>query len=765
MYPLYHPHILITVPSDIAFVVDLLNIRFQTHNLFYNVVDITATKAMGEDLMSKNSKAMSLIILSCEDHIIRLFGSDDLAASAWRSLKQQYGHVGFSARHLAFQSLVSNSLATCDNIDTYIDQFRTHVTTLSQMTSMPLPQWLLLSILINNVGNTFEAWSQSIMQQLRVKTISENTNTYLEEVIASLIDEARRVNTGAGSQNQNTALTARKPAKTKPICRYCGKIHKSENCWQEFPEKKPSARLSTSTTTTAATSSQNNNTTYSPSNIAFLSKNQNHLCDSWILDSGATQHMCNNKSQFTHIEPFSTTITIANNTKMNATGKGDVTLTTRNGTSFKLINVLLVPNLASNLLSVCCATQNPHMSFNFVNGECNIMHQNKLLATATKHDSLLVLETGNNYAHVTKTTDTLTWHKRLGHLNQDYMTKGSIKSVVGRVEEFTCEACLKNKSTRIISRKPLIKAKRPLEMIHSDLAGPITPLSLGGNKYVITFTDDFSRFSWVFPCREKSKCLDIFKVFKEAVENELNHKIAFVHCDNGGEYSSKEWKQFTQQHGIQMLYTVPHTPEQNGVAERLNRTLFNMTRCFLNDSNRLTKPLWAELVRTSCYIKNRLPCSSNEQFKSAYEMLFNRPPSLSHLRIIGSTCYSNKTGKNVGKLDERADKCLLVGYESDNIFRVYDPSSRKVFRSRDLVIKEQMHYDQNESSESNSIDLREDINVHQETVHLDLNSSNHNIQNDENNPLLRNNSPIIPSPQINTPRRDFDISTLLIVIM
>ena len=642
---------------------------------------------MSEDLMSKNSKAMSLIILSCEDHIIRLFGSDDLAASAWRSLEKQYGHVGFSARHLAFQSLVSTNLTSCGNVDTYIDQFRTHITTLSQMSTAPLPQWLLLSILINNVGSTFEAWSQSIMQQVRVKTISENSHLYLDEVIASLIDEARRMNHGGPVHNQNTAMTARKGGKVKPICKYCGKIHKSDNCWLEFPEKRPTARYSSTSQNQQA---QQNHQSQQPDNIAFLSKNKSGRCDIWIIDSGATQHMCNDQSQFIDFESFSTTITIANNSVMHATGRGNVELHTALGNSFTLQNVLFVPQLASNLISVCCAMKNPKVRLNFVNSECHILYQDKIIATAKQRDSLLVLETVSHYAYASKATDIFSWHKRLGHLNEEYMKKGSFQLKFNPNEKFSCETCLKNKSTRVISRNQVAKAKRPLEKIHTDLVGPITPLSLGGNKYVLTFTDDYSRFSWVFPCSEKSQCFDIFKVFKKGVENELNQKIAFLHCDNGGEYTSNEWKRFVQDEGIQMIYTVPHTPEQNGVAERLNRTLFNMTRCFLHDSPNLVKSLWAELIRTACYIKNRIPSSTNENFKSSYEVLFGRQPSIDHLRIIGSICYSNNTGKITGKLDERATECILVGYESNNIFRVYDPATLKVFRSRDVVIKESL---------------------------------------------------------------------------
>ena len=706
----------------------------------WEVVDVSPSIILTDKSMSQNSKALSFIILSCEDHIINLLDPNGLAVTAWKKLEKQYGNIGFSARHLAFQSLVSTNLSSCDNIDQYVGQFRSKVNSLSQMTSEPLPQWLLLSILLNNVGNRYEAWSQSVMQQVRLKKINDDSG-YLDEIIASLIDEARRLGQNSDN-NSSTAMTARKGGRPKPICKHCGKIHKSDNCWEMFPEKRPSARMSSS----KPDSFELNNANESSGSIAFLSQNQNGPCDSWILDSGATQHMCNDQSQFLHLEPFSTTITTANNTKMHATGKGDVSLVTKNGMLFTLQNVLLVPQLASNLLSICYATRNPNIHFKIENEKCLIMFNKTLIATAFSQDSLLVLETIRTYAYNTKSVDTLTWHKRLGHVNKEYMNKGAIQSIVGNVGTFSCDTCLKNKSTRIISTAPVIKAKRPLEKIHSDLAGPITPISLGGNRYLVTFTDDFTRFSWVYPCKEKSSCFDIFKLFKRTIETEFNRKIAFLHCDNGGEYSGNEFKQFAKDEGMQIQYTVPHTPEQNGVDERLNRTLFNMTRCFLNDSSNLTKSLWAELVNTACFIKNRLPSSSNEKFKSPFEKLYERAPTLDHLRIIGSKCFCHKTGKICGKLEERSSESILVGYDSTNIYRVFDSVTNKVSRSRDVVICESYQ------SHSNS---NQGEGIHHEEVNLDFNQVSINTPKQLSKQNVLPPAPLSSPPQWHTPASNF----------
>ena len=363
----------------------------------WDVVDITPTKANDENLKSQNSKAVSLIIFSCEDHILQIIDADDLAVTIWRNLKKQFGHVGFSARHLAFQSLISTHVSSCNNVEQYIDNFRTHINTLSQLTSNPLPQWLLLSILINNVGNQFEAWSQSIMQQIRTKTTLEDSQSYFDETIASLIDEARRMNQ-SNEIISETALTTRNGLRPKPICIHCGKTHKSDNCWEMFPEKRPSARFSS----TYTPSSQLNQFQNSSQSIAFLSQSRNWQQNTWIIDSGASHHMCREKSLFTRFVPFSMSITVANNTRMNAVGKGDVKIFTEDGNTFTLIDVLYIPELTTNLLSVCYATKNPNIRFNIMKNKSHITFKNNIIATAMLKDSLFVLETIRPHALITK---------------------------------------------------------------------------------------------------------------------------------------------------------------------------------------------------------------------------------------------------------------------------------------------------------------------------------------------------------------------------
>ena len=435
----------------------------------WDVVDITPAKASSDNLKSQNSKAVSLIIFSCEDHILQLIDPDDLAAAIWKKLRKHFGYVGFSARHLAFQSLVSAQISSCQSVEHYIDQFRTHINTLTQITTQPLPQWLLLSILINNVGTQYEAWSQSVMQQIRTKSTLEDSPSYFDDTIASLIDEARRM--GQSNDNMsNTALIAGRGLKPKPICKHCGKIHKSDNCWEMFPEKRPSARFTSSNPPVSIYTQDQD----SPGGIAFLSQSRLGRGNLWILDSGASQHMCNDKSQFLRFEPHSKIITIANGTQMNATGRGDVKIMTNDGNQFTLINVLYVPQLASNLLSVSYAAKNPSVRFNILKRECHIMFKTKIIATAMLRDSLFMLESINQCKQNRMINKSIPFQTNIDYVYEDSNAEDLAKSNLDAKGSFKR---INKENNKLMlgdySKNPIWAKNKSLKQIRADIFGKL----------------------------------------------------------------------------------------------------------------------------------------------------------------------------------------------------------------------------------------------------------------------------------------------------
>jgi transposase InsO family protein len=140
------------------------------------------------------------------------------------------------------------------------------------------------------------------------------------------------------------------------------------------------------------------------------------------------------------------------------------------------------------------------------------------------------------------------------------------------------------------------RAKKVLELVHSDLCGPINPSSNGGKRYFITFIDDCSRKTWVYFLQNKSEAFNAFKSFKTHVENEVERTIKILRTDRGGEYCSKEFQDFCDKHGIQRHLTATYTPHQNGISERKNRTIMNMVRCMLTYMC-VPKDFWPEAMK------------------------------------------------------------------------------------------------------------------------------------------------------------------------
>lgn len=139
--------------------------------------------------------------------------------------------------------------------------------------------------------------------------------------------------------------------------------------------------------------------------------------------------------------------------------------------------------------------------------------------------------------------------------------------------------------------------------MHSDICGPIKPLSNGVKQYLITFIDDFSRKTWVYFLQEKSKAFSTCKKFKARVENESEKAVKTLRTDHSGEYCSNEFAVFCEEHGIRRELIAAYTPQQNGVSERKNRTILNMVRCLLTRSN-ISKTFWPEAVNWSVHILN-----------------------------------------------------------------------------------------------------------------------------------------------------------------
>ncbi|GKB69853.1 putative ribonuclease H-like domain-containing protein [Tanacetum coccineum] len=237
----------------------------------------------------------------------------------------------------------------------------------------------------------------------------------------------------------------------------------------------------------------------------------------------------------------------------------------------------------------------------------------------------------------------------------------------------TCVACQKGKQHRASCKtKTVSSISQPLQMLHMDLFGPTFVKSLMKKMYCLVVTNDFSRFSWVFFLATKDETSEILKTFITGIENLIDLRVKVIRCDNGTEFKNRVMNQFCEMKGIKREFSVARTPQQNGVAERKNRTLIEAARTMLADS-KLPTTFWAEAVNTACYVQNRVLVIKPHN-KTPYELFLGRKPALSFMRpfgcpvtILNTIDHLARTGpRKKAAMSERGRRGARVGQENIN---------------------------------------------------------------------------------------------------
>ena len=239
--------------------------------------------------------------------------------------------------------------------------------------------------------------------------------------------------------------------------------------------------------------------------------------------------------------------------------------------------------------------------------------------------------------------------------------------------------CIKGKQTKH-TKKGATRSNELLEIIHTDICEIPIPC-ISGQKYFITFIDDFSRYGYLYLIHEKSQAVDILEVYITEVERQLDRKVKIVRSDRGGEFYGKydesgqnpgPFAKLLEKRGIRAQYTMPGTPQQNGVAERRNRTLMDMVRSMMSSTN-VPNSLWSEALKTAMYILNRVP--SKAVPTTPFELWTGRKPSLRHLHVWGCRAEARIYNPQEKKLDSRTISGYFIGYpEKSKGYRFYCPN-------------------------------------------------------------------------------------------
>ena len=233
------------------------------------------------------------------------------------------------------------------------------------------------------------------------------------------------------------------------------------------------------------------------------------------------------------------------------------------------------------------------------------------------------------------------WHPKFAHLH--YKALPDVRKMVTGMPEFrleqegACPGCAEGKLKRGPFPSSQSKTSDIFQLVHSNISGMMPVNSLGGYLYYLTFTDDYSRKTWIYFLKKKDEVFSWFWHFKALIENQTEKRIKTLRTDNGTEYESNEFHEFCKEAGIKRETTTPYTLEQNGVAERKNRTIMEAIRAMLHDQS-LPKFLWAEAANTAVYVQNRCPHQALGS-KTPKEKFTGKKPDVCHFKIFGSPVY------------------------------------------------------------------------------------------------------------------------------
>ena len=402
---------------------------------------------------------------------------------------------------------------------------------------------------------------------------------------------------------------------------------------------------------------------------AFLTTND----VDWWFDTGATKHICNSRRKFVSYQKVNETepMFMGNGTSSKIEGKGKVILKLTSGKDLVLSNVLHVPNITKNLISGPILSNKGFKlvfesdKFVITKGGVYVgkgyLDQGLFKLSVVTDDNVINNNNaGTSTASVYMIDPSFLWHSRLGHVNfrslQRMINLGMLpKCTMDKITK--CEICVESKYTSH-SHKSVEKSNEILGLIHTDLCDFKATPSRGGKNYYITFIDDCSKFCYVYLINTKDEALNMFKTYKAEVENQLDKKIKILRSDRGGEYESNDFAEFCSTNGIIHQTTAPYTPQQNGVAERKNRTLKNMINSMLITSG-APHSLWGEACLAANTVLNKIPHKKSD--KSPYQLWKGKQPSYKRMKVWGCLAKVQIPLPKRTKLGPKTVDCVYLG--------------------------------------------------------------------------------------------------------
>ena len=710
-------------------------------------------------------KALTTIVLAVSPSLLYLLGEPEDPVKVWDTLENQFQKKSWANKLILKTKLSRMRLKENQSVTEHI-RGMTEIFQELSIIGQPMEEEDRVVQLLTSLPKKFNVLVTSLLANVEVPS--------MEMVTERIMHEDRKIKEieSKETKNQQAFYASRAGGRREPpTCFHCGftghikrnceilkkEQEKQQNDKQSFRKNKTKFKGSNAN---VVSRSQDDDTESSDSESGFCVLGNHALASvteeekrKWLVDSGASKPMCNDKKQFDELKPLKDPerIKVGDGFYLKATLEGNVKLKVIINGKIKtctLRNVLHVPELSYNLLSVSKATDAGKLVF-FDKDGCEIKSAktNTILVQGTKrrglyyvntpeediHESANCSETLENVSKKTqdkeinetqerasneaqdkasnepsvRISNEQLWHSRYGHLGnqsllrlaKDEMVSGfDYKKTFCKDQVSFCEPCADGKQQHTkFPKDGSTRAKNVMDLVHTDVCGKMDEPSLSGKEYFVSFIDDKSRYTWTYPIKRKSEAFDKFLGWKAKAERSSERKLKTLRSDNGGEYMSNEFEQYLEEEGIHHQNTIPKTPQQNGVAERMNRTLEESVRSMLSESG-LPKRFWAEALSTATYLRNLSPTKAVKGV-TPFEAWNETKPNVQHLRVFGSICYAHIHKTERKKLDPKSRKSILLGY-AENIkgYRLYDLKEKKVFYSRDVIFQEMIFNKNNQKT-------------------------------------------------------------------
>lgn len=554
----------------------------------------TASPNPAHSLWIRQDKLIYLALLdSCDSEAQSVMAAADTSRDAWLALARAFSNRPQS-RIMSLRERLSSITKGNSSVSTYLHSIRSIADELA-LIGHPIDNLEMVIHALNGLGPTFREFTASIrtrdspiaFNELYDKLVDFEMFLQREERISTPAPATANLaqrhynNNGQGryqpgrSNNYHghasTPSNTKKPTLNNPIiCQYCEKPgHSTKQCYKIHG---------------------NPNKPRHPTAHVAQQVLSHSSPPSWLFDSSASHHITNDLSNLSIKEDYHGTdnLQVANGNQLPITHIGSTTLST-NRSSLKLSDILYVPNVTQNLISVSQLCQTNKVSIEFFpwHFEVKDLHTKEILLRGLNEDNVYRLQPNAPVPHTSFATSNPSlklWHHRLGHPAPPTLLHALKSNNIAYFGSLTkCLPCLSNKSHKLPFSMSSISSSYPLEILYSDLWGPTPVNSIDGFRYYVIFVDHFSKSVWLYPLKLKSDVSIIFPIFKNLVERQFNSQIKTLYSDNGGEYI--KLRPFLQANGISHLTTPPHTPEHNGLSERKHRHLTETARCLLNHAS------------------------------------------------------------------------------------------------------------------------------------------------------------------------------------